>query len=157
MGAHTIEELVAWQLANELRLEVIAFTANLPARRDFKYCAQIRDAADSAGANTAEGFERKNDGDFVRFLAIARGSLGEVRDRLISGHARRFLGEETFARLTSLSRRALAANTRLQQYLDTCREAKQRGKRGPSPPRPSPVRAAGNTATTGSEDPGPKT
>jgi four helix bundle protein len=117
MGARSIEELHAWRLANELRHEVIAFTASLPPPKDFRYCAQIADAADSACANTAEGFERRNDGDFLRFLTIAKGSLGEVRDRLIGGHARGFLSDERFTAMQTLAKRALAANARLQQYL----------------------------------------
>ena len=49
---------MTWQLANELRREVIAFTEMPPVSRDYKFCSQIRDASSSACRNTSEGFGR---------------------------------------------------------------------------------------------------
>jgi len=58
MVAKRYEELICWQLAHELHLEVLAFTAILPASRDWKYCDQIRDSSSSGPSNMAEGFGR---------------------------------------------------------------------------------------------------
>jgi hypothetical protein len=44
-GVHRFEDLIAWQLEDELRREVFAFTEDGKAARDFKYRDQIRDAA----------------------------------------------------------------------------------------------------------------
>jgi four helix bundle protein len=43
---------------------------------------QLRRAARSVTANIAEGFERNTRGDFSRFLAMAKGSAGEIRVHL---------------------------------------------------------------------------
>ena len=43
---------------------------------------QLRRAARSVTANIAEGFERNTRGDFSRFLAMAKGSAGEIRAHL---------------------------------------------------------------------------
>jgi len=66
--ARRYPDLECWQLANELKLRVYAFTAIEPAAWDRKYCAQIRDAARSAPRNIAEGFGRFWPREFAQFL-----------------------------------------------------------------------------------------
>ena len=72
MGVRRFEDLVAWQLAHQLSLEVFAATETGPASRDFKFRDQVRDSAASAGRNIAEGFGRFSPGDFARFLKAER-------------------------------------------------------------------------------------
>jgi four helix bundle protein len=120
MGVHHFRELVAWQLADELRREVLAFTETGPAARDFKYRDQIRDAVSSACRNTSEGFDRFRPAEFARFLEFARSSLGETQDGLIDGHERKYITGDSFDRLWILSKRALGANTNLMKYLQSC-------------------------------------
>ncbi len=43
---------------------------------------QIRRSALSIPSNIAEGFERKTDQEFIRFLTIVKGSAGELRTQL---------------------------------------------------------------------------
>ena len=45
--------------------------------------------------NIAEGFERKTDQDFARFLDIAKGSNGEVRSMLYLAEDRNYLTQLT--------------------------------------------------------------
>jgi four helix bundle protein len=52
--AYRYHDLVCWQLANELKRRVYAFTGTEPAVKDLKYCDQIRDSARSAPSNIAE-------------------------------------------------------------------------------------------------------
>lgn len=125
-------QLIAWQLANDLRNSVIAFTATPPASRDFRFCNQIRASADSACANTAEGFGRFRSKEFERFLGIAKGSLQETQDQLQSALQRRYLNEAEFKKLWRLSIRAITANSALQRYL------RVEGRHGPRQ-RPNPL------------------
>jgi four helix bundle protein len=99
---------------------VFAFTATGQASRDFKFCDQIREAARSVPDNISEGFYRYAPRDFARFLSIARGSLGEVRNQLREAQVRGYLTEPDVGDLFHLSSRALGATTRLQSYLRTC-------------------------------------
>jgi four helix bundle protein len=118
-------DLIAWQLADELRRQVIAFTSKTPCSRDFKFCSRIRDAADSSCFNTAEGFGRFRPKEFERFLGFAKGSLEEIQDALVSAKRKNYLQDSEFQLLWRLSMRAVIANAKLQAYLRT------RGRFGP--------------------------
>jgi four helix bundle protein len=113
MGVRDFRDLVAWQLAYELKSEVFAFTATGPASRDFKYRDQIRASSSSSPANTAEGFGRFRPREFARFLEIARASLMETQNHLLDGRDRGYLDEALYSRLSNLARAALKATTNL--------------------------------------------
>jgi four helix bundle protein len=140
MVATRFEDLVVWQLADQLRSEVIALTATAPRTLDIKYCNQIKDAAASACRNVAEGFGRFRPTEFARYLEIAAGSLHEVKDGLHDGHARGYLDATQRERLVRLTLRALKANFRLREYLRSNKAADfwkqtQRRTREPREPR----------------------
>ncbi len=63
---------------------------------------QLVRAADSIGANIAEGYGRKSYADNRRFVAIARGSLMETRHWLRRAHKRDLLSKEQIVALQSL-------------------------------------------------------
>ena len=51
-------------------------------------------------SNIAEGFERSGTGEFIQFLAIAKGSAGEVKSQLYIALDQGYLNREDFARLS---------------------------------------------------------
>ncbi len=95
----------------------MAFTATIPAARDFKFCEEIRKSARSAPDNISEGFYRFNPPDFANFVRIARGSLGEVRNQLRHAHSSKYLTDADFGELSRLCKRAMGASTGLRMYL----------------------------------------
>ena len=115
--AKRFDELVSWQLSDELRARVVRFTEERPACYDRRYCDHIRDAASSVPANVAEGFCRYGHREFARFLSIARASLAETQTRLSDGADRHYLSQLEHTELQLLARRAMTAITRLQTYL----------------------------------------
>jgi four helix bundle protein len=121
-GARDFTELQAWQLADQVRVEIDRITGTSAFRRHPKLREQLLDAADSACSNTAEGFARFKPKDFARFVRISRGSLSEILDRLISARRRGLINEEDFQRISSLARRAKGACTGLINYLDSAEE-----------------------------------
>jgi len=114
------EQLAAWKRVDELRREIIAFTAQEPASRDFKFCNQIRDAIGSACRNTSEGFGRFRLAENLRFLGFAKGSIAEVQDCLIEAKEKAYLDDKHFDRVWTLSRRAIGTNVNYQKYLRWC-------------------------------------
>ena len=113
MGVRDFRDLVAWQLAYELKCDVFAFTATRPASIDFKYRDQIRDSSASAPANISEGFGRFRPRDFARFLEYARASVMETQNHLLDGRDRGYLDPALYSRLSNLARSALRTTTHL--------------------------------------------
>ncbi|MEO6692890.1 MAG: four helix bundle protein [Saprospiraceae bacterium] len=76
MKIKCFEEIIAWQKAQELAVEIYQ---NFNKSKDFGFRDQICRAAVSVSNNIAEGFDRSTDADFRRFLFIALGSCSEVK------------------------------------------------------------------------------
>ena len=81
--AKTFEDLILWQKAHSLVLNIYTLTHAFPKPEVFGLTSQMRRAAISVPANIAEGFKKRGKADKVRFLNIAQGSLEEVRYYLI--------------------------------------------------------------------------
>ena len=80
----SFEDLEIWKKAQELATIIYELCEiNQKIARDFSFKDQIKRAALSISNNIAEGFEYSNNPDFHRFLRIAKGSCGEVRNCLL--------------------------------------------------------------------------
>jgi len=117
MVARRYRDLICWQLANELKLEVYAFTARPVAAKDFKYCNQIRDSARGAPRTIAEGFGRYRPPEFARYLEFARASLNETHNHLVDGLDLGYLTVPDCEAMCHLADRAAGATTKLLLYL----------------------------------------
>ena len=79
---HNFEELEVWKRSSRLAVSVLELVdpIKLYALRD-----QMARSCISIPSNIAEGSERESDKEFRRFLAIAKGSAGELRTQLYIG------------------------------------------------------------------------
>ncbi len=82
MALKSYKDLIVWQKAIDLVILVYRRTAAFPKEEVYGLRQQIRRAAVSVPSNIAEGQCRSSTRDFLNFLAIARGSLGEVETQL---------------------------------------------------------------------------
>lgn len=89
------KELKVWQKAYALSLAIYEKSRAFPREEIYGLTSQLRRAAVSIGANIAEGCGRRSDGEFVRFLQIARGSASEVEHHLLLARDLKFLNAET--------------------------------------------------------------
>ena len=83
LPARNFQDLVVWQKAHELVLDVYRLTRSFPKEETYGLTSQLRRSAVSIAANIAEGFKKKGRNDKLRFLNIAQGSLEETRYYLI--------------------------------------------------------------------------
>ena len=87
----SFEDIEAWQKARELSKEIFEITMTGTFAKDFSLRDQINRATGSIMDNIAEGFERGGTREFIQFLAIAKGSAGEVRSQLYRALDRKHL------------------------------------------------------------------
>ena len=80
---NSYRELVVWQKSIDLAGKIYSITRNYPVEEKFGIISQMRRAATSIPANIAEGQARRNTGEFLQSLGIARGSLAELETFLI--------------------------------------------------------------------------
>jgi four helix bundle protein len=71
-------DLRVWQAAMALTREIYHATEKFPKREMYGVVAQMRRSAISIPANIAEGHGRQTTREYLRFLAIAMGSLREL-------------------------------------------------------------------------------
>ena len=154
-GAKRYEDLIVWQLADQIRVLVFELTEREQFARDFKLHSQTEDAANSMCRNVAEGFGCKHK-EFARFLVISRRSLDELRDSFRAAQLKRYVTAHEYEPIARLAHRLYPAYAELIAYLLTTPDP------GPVPPQrkrrtartdPKPVRT--NPAQPAGTDPKP--
>lgn len=84
MLAKDHKDLIVWQKAMDLLVEVYRLVKKLPKEETYALSDQMRRAAVSIPSNIAEGRGRSSDKDYLRFLFIARGSRAELDTQLLA-------------------------------------------------------------------------
>jgi four helix bundle protein len=113
------EDLESWKKARKLTNAIYQATAAASFTRDFGLKDQIRRASISILSNIAEGFERGGDKEFLQFLAVAKGSCGEVRAQLYIAVDQAYLTQGLFEELTQNAAEIGRLISGLMKYLST--------------------------------------
>ena len=93
--------LTVWQKAYELTLDIYKESKNFPKEEMYGLSSQLRRASVSIPANIAEGYERNHRKEYVHFLFISKGSLGEVETQLLLARDLGYLSEKAHGALES--------------------------------------------------------
>jgi four helix bundle protein len=94
MEIRHFRDLVAWQKAMELCVNVHLFTQKFPRSELYGLTAQLRRAAVSIPSNIAEGCARMTTGEFIQYLGYARGSLAECETQIYCALRIGYLSED---------------------------------------------------------------
>ena len=98
----SFRELVAWQKAYELTLEIYRVTRAFPRKEVYGFVSQMRRSAVSIPSNIAEGYQRKSRKEYMQFLSIAYSSCGELETQLLLSHDLGFMDSSNFKKIMSL-------------------------------------------------------
>ena len=113
MKINTFEEIIAWQKAKDLTIQIYSIFND---SKDFGFRDQIQRASVSVMNNIAEGYETGTNRHFKHYLFTAKASCAEVRSMIILGFE-----------LGKLSKEAQEINLILQRIISTMK-ASENGK-----------------------------
>jgi four helix bundle protein len=99
MPSRNYRDLIAWQKGMDLVESIYRISARFPKEEMYGLTSQIRRAAVSIPSNIAEGQGRASDGELVRFLRFAYGSLCEVETQILIAQRLSYLDGDSVNRL----------------------------------------------------------
>ena len=111
------EEIEAWQKARQLTKRIYALLRSGEFAKDFGLKDQIRRASVSIMSNIAEGHDRSGTGEFVHFLAIAKGSAAEVKSQLYVALDQEYINGRTLTETIGLADETASMIGGLMNYL----------------------------------------
>ncbi|KKP52904.1 MAG: S23 ribosomal protein, nonfunctional [Candidatus Roizmanbacteria bacterium GW2011_GWA2_33_33] len=82
MKINRFEDLAIWKESLTITRNIYDLLAKKEFNLEFELKNQIKRATISISSNIVEGFEKNNNNEFIRFLKISKGSVGEVRSQI---------------------------------------------------------------------------
>ena len=87
-------DLNVWQNSMNLVEDVYKITANFPKEEKYGLISQIRRCSVSIPSNISEGFMRKSTKEYIQFIYISLGSLGELDTQMEIAVRLKFMEEQ---------------------------------------------------------------
>ena len=90
------EDLEVWKDSRIVDKKIFDLTCGEKFKFDYEFVRQIRKSSGSCMDNIAEGFERGSNKEFIQFLYISKGSIGESRSQSYRALDRGYITEQEF-------------------------------------------------------------
>ncbi len=119
------EDLEIWKMSLRITKEIYDLSAKREFSKDYGLRDQIRRAIISVSSNIVEGFEKNNNNEFIRFLKIAKGSTGEVRNQLYIALTVGYISKEEFEEMNQELLELAAQIGKFIAYLEKKRKNKE--------------------------------
>ena len=116
------EDLDIWRLSLKITKVIYDMTSKKEFSRDFVLRDQIRRSIISVSSNIVEGFEKNNNNELIRFLKIAKGSVGESRNQLYIAFMIGYISKSEFHETNSDLLSLASQIGKFITYLETKRE-----------------------------------
>ncbi len=107
MTIRSYRELDVWNVAIQLTERCYTVTRKFPRDEMDGITSQIRRSAVSIAANVAEGHGRIYVREYLRHLAVAKGSANELQTLIFIAFRLKYLGESDYAELMKLQERVM--------------------------------------------------
>lgn len=105
MNIKSFEDLSVWQMSMDLIVEIYELIKLLPKEENYALSDQMRRSAVSIASNIAEGQQRDSIKEYIHFLAISRGSCGELYTHLLICRRLNYLTDERISHSIDLNKR----------------------------------------------------
>jgi len=135
------EDLECWQAARILANMVYGAVKNSPEfQKDFRLSGQITAAAVSTMSNTAEGFARRSNKEFVQFLFISKSSAAEVQSEAYVSLDQRYISKDEFQKIYEQAEKVSTLNSGLITYLLSHQKQNKHGRKPNSLDKPNKLK-----------------
>jgi len=118
------EELEIWKEARLLCISIRTISNKPTFAKDYSLKNQILGSSGSVMDNIAEGYERDGMKEFLNFLYIAKGSLGEVRSQVYRSFDSGYIDQNEFNKLIN---NCLTLSSKIQNFIKYLRSTTYEG------------------------------
>jgi four helix bundle protein len=106
-STRNFKDLECWKAAREVRIYVRDLITTFPRFETYDLTENIRLAARSITRNISEGYGRFNFQENIQFCKVARGSLYEIWDDLITSYDEGFIQKDQLEKVSVLIEEAI--------------------------------------------------